>query len=125
MNLHHAAWALLGGLALAMAAGCGGGASEDKPLADVQAEAPKMNADQLQAAIESYKAAVEKRQTEIKGLAEDLQKVPLTEMMGEKAKAIHAKMDEANKSVLKLQERMQVYANELVKRCEALKPKTE
>lgn len=125
MKLRHVTCAVLGGLVLAIMAGCGGGASENKPMADVQAEAPKMNADQLRATMASYQAAIDKRQAEIKGLAEDLQKVPLTEMMGEKAKAIHAKMDEVNKSIGKLQERMQVYAGELFKRGEAPKPKTE
>jgi chromosome condensin MukBEF ATPase and DNA-binding subunit MukB len=113
--------AVLAGLGLAMVAGCGGGggASEDKPVAEVQAEAAKMNPDQLKSAMASYQAAIDKRQAEIKGLTADLQKVPLADMMGEKAKDLRAKMEQVTQSITKLQERMQVYAAELLKRTEA------
>ena len=40
-------------------AGCGGGASETKPIAEVKTEAQAMDANQLQAMVDRYKKAME------------------------------------------------------------------
>jgi hypothetical protein len=111
-------WIRLTGFVLftaAALAACGGGASvdENKPLADVQEEAQGMTADELKAAAEAYKAAIDAKQPEVDALMAKLKEIPPTQLLGDEAKALKGDIDAFGKSVAALTERLNVYLGEL------------
>ena len=116
MRTWHAAVVVLLGVAFGVVVGCGGGASEDKPLDQVKAEAAKMNADQLRASANEYLSAIKAQQDKLKGVQDRLKELKVTEMLSDKAKAIQADAAKIGTSVTKLQERLSVYVGELKKK---------
>jgi polyhydroxyalkanoate synthesis regulator phasin len=97
--------------------GCGKKADENKPISEVQADAEKMNADELKAMVDQYTDAIAAKQGDVEKLAADLKEIPVTEMLtSEKAKSLKADMGEIEKSVSALSERMKIYADELTKK---------
>lgn len=116
MRTWHAAMVVLLGVAFGVVVGCGGGASEDKPLDQVKAEAAKMNADQLRASANEYLSAIKAQQDKLKEVQDRLTGLKVTEMMSDKAKAIQADAAKIGSSVTKLQARMSVYVDELKKK---------
>ena len=94
-------------------AGCGKKADENKPIADVQAEAAKMNVEQLKAKAMEYKEALVAKKAEIEKVAAKLKEIPITEQLGTEAKSLQADIANLNKSVTALTERFQVYYNKL------------
>jgi hypothetical protein len=97
----------------AASAGCGGKADEDKPMSEVKAEAEKMDAGQLRNMAAKYKDAIAAKGEEVKALTAKLKEIPVTEMLGEKAKSLKAQIEKLGKSVSSLKERFQVYYNSL------------
>jgi SMC interacting uncharacterized protein involved in chromosome segregation len=97
-------------------AGCGGGVSEDKPIAQVEQEAQTMDKAKLQAMVDKYKAAIDAKKSDIQQLQAQLKEIPMAELMGEKAKAIKSDIEAITDSVNALTKRMQVYASELSKK---------
>jgi chromosome segregation ATPase len=93
--------------------GCGKKADENKPIADVQAEAAKMNVEQLKAKAMEYKDALVAKKADIEKVAAKLQEIPLTEQLGTEAKALQTDIANLNKSVAALTERFQIYYNKL------------
>jgi hypothetical protein len=106
---------LLAGLMLAaMLTGCGGsGIDENKPMDQVAADAAKMNQAELQKMVDKYEAALAEKGKELDALKDQVKEIPLTEMMGDKAKALKADLDEITASLGKLKDQMAVYAKEL------------
>ena len=100
-------------LGLAMLAGCGGKADENKPISEVEAEAKKLDADALRKMAETYKEAILAKQKDVDALAAKLKDIPITDMLGEKAKSIKDDMAEVTKSVSALTKRMEIYVKEL------------
>ncbi len=101
---------------LALVAGCSDGASEDKPLDEVRAEAQEMNAEQLQAKIDEYTEAIEAKKPEVERLQKELGTGLAGALTGEKpenAEQLKADLAELETSLRALQERMQIYAEEL------------
>jgi hypothetical protein len=97
--------------------GCGGKkADENKPLADVQAEAGKMSAGDLRDMAVAYKDAIMAKQEEVKKLADKLKGMSINEMMGEGAKKLKADSEKLETSVSALKERFDVYYQELKKK---------
>lgn len=94
-------------------AGCGKKADESKPIADVQAEAAKMDVAQLKAKAVEYKDALVAKKAEIEKVAAKLKEIPVTEQLGTEAKALQTDIANLNKSVTALTERFQVYYNKL------------
>jgi len=106
---------LISGFLLSVA-GCSkktGSASETIPVADVQAEAGKMNVEQLKAKAMDYKNAIVAKKADIEKLAAKIKAIPVTEQMGTEAKALQTDLANLNKSVAALTERFQVYYNKL------------
>ena len=89
--------------------GCGKKADESKPVSEVRAEAEKMDVGQLRSMAIQYKDAIMAKQDEIAKIGAELKKIPVTEMLGEKAKGLTADVDSLTKSVSALTERFQVY----------------
>jgi len=103
-------------LTAVMVTGCGGGVSEDKPIAEIKQEAQSMDAAQLQAIVDKYKKAIEAKKPEIQKLKDKLSKLPITELMGKDAAAIKDDLGEVTKSIQALTARMQAYVAELSKK---------
>ena len=101
---------------VAVLAGCGSGVSEDKPIAQVEQEAQTMDEAKLQSMVDKYKAAIEAKKSDIQKLQAQLKEIPMTELMGDKAKALKADIQDITDSVNALTKRMQVYASELSKK---------
>jgi uncharacterized coiled-coil DUF342 family protein len=93
--------------------GCGKKADEGKPMSEVQAEAAKMNVEQLKAAAMQYKNAIVAKKADIEKVAAKLKEIPITEQMGAEAKALQTDIANLDKSVAALTERFQVYYNKL------------
>jgi len=93
--------------------GCGKKADTDKPIADVQAEADKMNAEQLRAKAMEYKDAIVAKKAEIEKVAARLKEIPITQQMGEEAKGLQTDIANLSKTLTSLTERFQVYYNKL------------
>lgn len=98
---------------LAGFAGCSKKADADKPIADVQAEAAKMNVEQLKAKAIEYKDAIVAKKAEIEKVAAKLKEIPITEQMGTEAKAMQTDIANLNTAAAALTERFQVYYNKL------------
>ncbi len=96
---------------LAGFAGCSKKADADKPMADVQAEAAKMNVEQLKAKAIEYKDAIVAKKAEIEKVAAKFKEIPIAEKMGAEAKALQTDIENLNKVVAALTERFQVYYN--------------
>lgn len=108
-------YGLFVGLVLAaMITGCGGSKiDENKPIDQVAADAAKMGQAELQKMVDTYQAAIAEKGKEIDALKEQIKEIPLTEMMGEKAKSLKDDVTEITTSLSKLKDRMAVYAKEL------------
>ncbi len=94
-------------------AGCGKKADENRPIADVKAEAEKMDTGQLQAMATRYKQALEAKTTELDKIMAKLKEIPITKQLGGEAEALKADIDDLNKSVSALKERFQIYYDKL------------
>lgn len=102
--------------ALLVVCGCGKKADTTKPIPEVKAEAEKMDVAQLRSIAMTYKDAIAAKAEQIKAEGLKLKEIPLTEMMGGKAKELNAKIDELTKTVDALKERLNVYLDELKKK---------
>jgi hypothetical protein len=90
--------------------GCGGKkADENKPISEVTTEAEKMDTGQLRDMAVTYKEAVVAKKGEVEKIAAKLKEIPVTELLGEKAKQLKANIDNLTKSVDALKERFDVY----------------
>ncbi|HEV56504.1 MAG TPA: hypothetical protein ENN87_03280 [Phycisphaerales bacterium] len=86
---------------------------ETKPIAEVKAEAEKMSVEQLKATAQSYRQAIVAKQAELEKVAAKLKDIPITDALGEEARAIKTELESLNTSVAALTERFQVYLDKL------------
>jgi archaellum component FlaC len=93
--------------------GCAGKADENKPMTDVQAEAQKMNAEQLKAAAMKYRDAIMAKQTDVEKVMAKLKAIPPAEIMSKDAEQVRQEVDNISKSIKALKERFDVYYNKL------------
>ena len=124
---------LIGAALLVAATACGGQGGGDAsaelktPLADVQAEATKLDAPALESKIESYKAMAKDYEGQIEELQnkakEALADTDLGDLLSEDAKKAKeladkytGQADEIMKDLKALQERMNIYVQELKKK---------
>ncbi len=110
-------YGLLAGLmVVAMLTGCGGSSStidENKPVSQVAADASKMGQAELQAMVTKYEAAIAEKGKEVEALMAKVKEIPITEMMGDKAKALKDDVSKLKTSIDKLKDQMAAYAKEL------------
>jgi len=91
-------------------AGCGGKkADESKPISEVKTEAEKMDAGQLRSMAMTYKEAIVAKKGEVEKIAAKLKEIPVTELLGEKAKQLKTDIDSLTKSMDALKVRFEVY----------------
>lgn len=94
-------------------ASCSKKADTNKSIADIQAEASKMNVEQLKAKAMEYKNAIVAKKAEIEKVATKLKAIPITQQMGTEAKALQTDIANRSKTMADLTERFQVYYNKL------------
>lgn len=107
---------LLAGLMVAaLLTGCGGSSTidENKPADQVAADAAKMSQAELQKMVDKYEAAIAEKSKEVEALTAKIKDVPLTELMGDKAKVLKKDISDVTASISKLSDQMTVYAKEL------------
>lgn len=97
-------------LGLSVLSGCGKKADENKPIAEVEAEAEKMSEKDLRATAMVYKDAITARKGELEAKVKE---TSVTEMMGDKAKDVKGEIDSLGKSISALTERYEIYYNKL------------
>jgi hypothetical protein len=97
-------------------AGCAGKADENKPLSDVQADAQKMDVEQLKAMATKYKDAITAKKAEVDKVMAKIKEVPIADAMGKEAGALKEEVDALSKSVKALKERFDIYYNKLVEK---------
>lgn len=102
--------------ALLIVCGCGKNADTTTPVAEVKAAAEKMDVAKLRDMAMTYKEAITAKAEQIKAEGLKLKDIPLTEMMGGKAKELNATIDELTKTVEALKERLNIYLDELKKK---------
>jgi hypothetical protein len=102
--------------ALLIVCGCSKKADTTKPIPEVKAEAEKMDASQLRDMAMKYKDALTAKMEEVKAEGAKLKDIPVTELMGDKAKQLKATIDELQKNVDALKERFNIYLDELKKK---------
>jgi outer membrane murein-binding lipoprotein Lpp len=93
--------------------GCSKKADTDKSIADVQAEASKMDAEQLMAKATEYKDAIVAKKAKIEKVTAKLKEIPITQQMGSEAKGLQTDIANLSKSLSSLTEKFQVYYNKL------------
>lgn len=84
-------------------------ADETVPVSEVKAEADKMDASRLRAAALTYKEAIVARKAELENVAAQLKEIPVTELLGEKAKQLKTQIDSLTQSVAALKTRFDVF----------------
>ncbi len=99
-------------------------ADENKSVAEIKAEAAKMDVEQLRSLALKYKDALMAKQDEIKKFTDTLAKIPITEKLGKEAQALTADISNLSKSVNALKERFQIYYDEIKKKGGELKDLT-
>ncbi|MCC7300622.1 MAG: lipoprotein [Verrucomicrobia bacterium] len=107
---------LVGLVAVAMLTGCGGssnGIDENKTPSQISADAAKMTQADLQKMVAKYDAAIAEKGKELEALGAKIKEIPLTELLGEKAKTLKGEMSKITTSMGKLKDQMAVYAKEL------------
>ena len=93
--------------------GCGAKADENKPLSEVKAEAEQMSVEKLRQMAMAYKDAVLAKRGEVEKFTGELKDIPIAEMLGSEAKQIKAEIENLNKSMSALKERLEVYYKKL------------
>ena len=83
------------------------------PIAEIKAEAAKMDVEQLRAVAKKYKDALTEKKAELQKLTESLAKVPLTEKLGKEAQGLTADIENLMMSVNALSERFVVYYDQI------------
>ena len=109
---------ILGMMACSMIflAGCGEGVDENKTPAQIQSEVANMDAEDIQAMITKYQKAIEKKAAELKAEADKLAEIPLTEQLGDEAKALRGNIEELTSSLNKLKANAEAYLEGLKKK---------
>ena len=93
------------------AMGCGKKADTNKSVDQIRQEVQTMSAQDLEAYAKAYAAEIQKYKGDVEKIAAELKDVPVTEIFGEKAKAIKDRLSGVQSQVSALSERFQVYAD--------------
>jgi len=85
----------------------------DKAVADLKAEAAKMDVEALTSVAMKYKDAIMEKQEALKPLMDKLAAIPMTEKMGAEAQALTADLKKLTDAIAPLKERFSVYIDAL------------
>jgi len=98
---------------LGLLSGCSKKADEGKPISEVKAEAEQMDVDALRAQAVAFKDSILAKQKDLEKINEQLKQIPVTELLGEKAKTLKTEVETVTKSLSALKERFDVYVGKL------------
>lgn len=98
--------------------GCGGGGSaetevSEMTVAEVEQQSSGMSVDDLKSKVAEYEKALQAKLADLEPIQEKLKAIPMTEMMGEEAKALQADILKISEDVTALKDRLQVYYDAL------------
>ena len=111
---------------LAFLIGCGGGGADTStPVAELEQEAETMTVEDLKAKASSYKEAIASKMQELEPLKEKLKDIPLTQQMGDEAKALQEEISALSEDLGALQDRLPVYLDALKEKGESVKEYTQ
>ncbi len=82
---------------------------EAKPVSEVKTQAETMDTTQLRATALAYKEIIVAKKAELEKLAGQLKEIPVTDLLGEKAKLLKTDIDSLTKSIDALKERFDVF----------------
>jgi chromosome segregation ATPase len=99
--------------AVVLLTGCSDEINEDKPIAQVEAEAAKMKPEKLKAKVAEYEALLAEKSAGVKDIEKQIKELSISELMGDKANSLKAEMSSLTTSLDKLGKQMDVYAKEL------------
>jgi len=88
-------------------------ADVEKPITEVQAQAQTMSVADLKTTAVEYQQALTAKQVDLQKVLAQVKEIPLTEVLGEKAKTLKTEAQKIESSVKALTERFQVYYNKL------------
>lgn len=108
-------------LPLTLLIGCGGGADTERPVAELEQEAENMTVDDLKAKAMDYKEMIADKMADLEPLKEKLKEIPMTEQMGDEAKAIQEDIAALGDDLSALKERLNVYLDALKEQGESVK----
>jgi len=100
-------------LTCVIAAGCSSGVNENKTISEIKTEAQAMSVEQLKVIIAKYQKAIESKQTQIDAIKQQLQKIPLNQMLSEEAKKLKSDIENITSSIKALTARLNVYTQQL------------
>lgn len=83
----------------------------DKSVADLKAEAEKMDIASLTAVAGKYKDAILAKQSQFSAISEKLSAIPMTQRLGDEAKQLTAEAQQITESLKALTDRFNVYVN--------------
>lgn len=84
-----------------------------KPVSEIQAEAETLSVEDLKAVAIKYKDAILAKKADVEELAAKVKEIPVTEVLGEEARALQSELKDVESAVTALTERFQVYYNAL------------
>ena len=96
-------------VALLTLVGCGGGADTEITVAEAQEASSAMSVDDLKGTVAEYESAIKAKMDEMAPLKDKLTAIPLTEQMGDEAKALQADIAKVTEDMAALKERLAVY----------------
>jgi uncharacterized protein involved in exopolysaccharide biosynthesis len=96
-------------------AGCGK-ASKDQPIEQVKAEAATMSVDDLKAKAESCKAEIAKYQKQLDDVKAKIVQLKPADVVSDAGRKLNDEVADVMKSINNLQQRLQVYIDELAKK---------
>ncbi len=82
---------------------------ESAPVSEVKTEAETMDVAKLRATALAYRETIVAKKAELEKLAAQLKEIPVTDLLGEKAKQLKANVDSLTQSIDALKERFDVY----------------
>ena len=88
-------------------------ADVEKPITEVQAQAQTMSVADLRSTALQYQQAISAKQVDLQKVWAQVKEIPLTDALGEKAKALKTEAQKIESSAKALTDRFQVYYNKL------------
>jgi predicted nucleic acid-binding Zn-ribbon protein len=107
------------GLALALF-GCGEKADTTTPVAELEQEAETLTVDDLKAKASTYQELIAEKMQSLQPLQEKLKEIPLTEQMGEEARALQDDLKDLQAELGDLKDRLAVYVDALKEKGESV-----
>jgi len=105
---------LLVALSAVMLSGCGGGGpDETRPIDQIKMDVEQLDLARLEKEAAKYVQAITAKQGDLEKVAAKLKEIPMTELMGDDAKAIKDELAGIKDSVSALKARLDVYAQKI------------